>query len=107
LDLRASVIHFFFSIAGGGALLNGGRSNVSPLGLAVLCAEHDMVEELLMSSCPGVGLAVSPFQGFRSKFAICRPGPYGTRQWLFRPFGPEELSTSYAPAKCHVATLTK
>jgi hypothetical protein len=43
---------------------------------------------------------VSPFQGLGSKVAICRPGPYGTRQWLFRPFGPEELSTSYAPAKC-------
>jgi hypothetical protein len=25
------------------------------IGLAVLCAEHDMVEELLMNSCHGVG----------------------------------------------------
>jgi hypothetical protein len=25
------------------------------IGLAVLCAERDMVEELLMSSCHGVG----------------------------------------------------
>jgi hypothetical protein len=77
------------------------------IGLAVLRAEHDTVEELLMSSCQGVVLAVSPFQGLGSKSAICRPGPYGTRQWLFRPFGPGELSTFYAPAKCHVATLAK
>ncbi len=54
-----------------------------------------------------LAIAVSPFQGLGSKFAICRPGPYGTRQGLFRPFGPEELSTSDAPAKCYVATLTK
>jgi hypothetical protein len=52
-----------------------------------------------------LALAVSPFQGSGSKFAICRPGPDGTRQGLFRPFGPVELSTSYAAAKCHVATL--
>jgi hypothetical protein len=44
-----------------------------------------------------LALAVSPFQGLRSRFAICRPGPYGTRQWLFRPFGPEELSAFLSP----------
>jgi hypothetical protein len=46
-----------------------------------------------------LALAVSPFQGLGSEVAICRPGPYGTRQWLFRPFGPEEFSTSYAPKR--------
>jgi hypothetical protein len=77
------------------------------IGRAVLCAEHDMVEEPLMSSCRGVGSRCVALSGLGSEVAICRPGPYDTRQWLFRPFGPEELSTSYAPAKCHVATLTK
>jgi hypothetical protein len=47
-----------------------------------------------------LALAVAPLQGLGSKFAICRPGPYGTRQWLFRPFGPEKLSTSDAPGQC-------
>jgi hypothetical protein len=51
-----------------------------------------------------LALAVSPFQGLGSKFAICRPGPYGTRQGLFRPFGPEKLSTSDAPATADSAT---
>ncbi len=54
----------------------------------------------------GLALAVSPFQGLGSKFAISRPGPYGTRQGLFRPFGPVEPSTSYAPNKCHVMFLS-
>ena len=54
-----------------------------------------------------LALAAAPFQGLGSRFAICRPGPYGTRQWLFRPFGPVELSTSYGPNKCHLATISK
>ncbi len=49
-----------------------------------------------------LALAVSPFQGLGSKVVDLSTGA-GTRQWLFRPFEPEEHSTSYALAKCHFA----
>jgi hypothetical protein len=39
------------------------------IGLAILCAEHDMVKELLIVPVMVLALAVSPFQGLGSKFA--------------------------------------